>query len=158
MFLCNGEQQSRDKTRNGRFFSRKHLTQEGDTKGQRGAGGIECGKYATHPTDRHDRSRMTLHFWLGRMYFRSERYFLYSSALINFGWQRAGTSLAAFAAIIGSGRCQSCPRPLPTQKARCFSPLPHRLFPICDGQNSLKRHSKKHGEEGAIGERSDGGA
>ena len=48
---------------------------------------------------------------------------------MNFGWQRPLPSLAAFAAIIGSGRCQSCPRPLPTEKACPFS--------LCGASRSL---------------------
>ncbi len=42
---------------------------------------------------------------------------------IKTGWQRPLPSISPTAAIIGSGRCQSCPRPLPTEKAWPFSRL-----------------------------------
>ena len=51
-------------------------------------------------------------------------------------------------AFVGSERVEffACRRVLsekpPTKKARCFFPLPHRLFPICGGLNPLKWHSK----------------
>ena len=42
---------------------------------------------------------------------------------IKTGWQRTLPTISPTAAIIGSGRCQSCPRPLPTEKAWLFSRL-----------------------------------